>query len=235
MTARALHRWVGLVVGLQLLAWIIGGFYFSFVPIDEVRGRWMVEQPGPVPITAPVQLPPVLASGQCTGARLHTDLPRAPGRPVWVLDCEDATRIVDGGSGEVLGALDAQRIRSLAARLSGLEALDASLLEKAPPGAEFRGAPLPLWQVSLEHPEAPRLYLSLETGEIHAVRTDTWRLFDLLWGLHIMDWDDRDDFNHLLLQGAALLALVSTGSGLWLAFAHYRRRLRRRRSVQPSR
>lgn len=232
MSARALHRWVGLVVGLQLLAWIVGGFYFSFVPIEEVRGRWLVEQPDPVPVTGRVRLPPDLAAGQCTGARLRTDLPRAPGRPVWVLECADGTRVHDGITGEPMAPLDAQRVRSLGARLGGVAALDASLLKQAPPGAEFRGAPLPIWQVSLEHPQSPRLYLSPETGELHAVRTDTWRLFDLLWGLHIMDWDDRDDFNHLLLQGAALLALVSTGSGLWLAFAYYRRRLRRGRPVR---
>ena len=33
------HRWLGLVVSVQLLAWSIGGFMFSWLDIDNVRGE----------------------------------------------------------------------------------------------------------------------------------------------------------------------------------------------------
>ena len=54
------------------------------------------------------------------------------------------------------------------------------------------------------------------SGEVKAVRTTSWRIFDLLWALHIMDYQDRDDFNHWLLTGMAILGLFTVFSGLIL-------------------
>ena len=33
-----IHRWLGLVVSLQLLAWSVGGLYFTLFDIDAIRG-----------------------------------------------------------------------------------------------------------------------------------------------------------------------------------------------------
>lgn len=33
------HRWIGLVVSLQPLAWSVGGFTFSILDIENVRGE----------------------------------------------------------------------------------------------------------------------------------------------------------------------------------------------------
>ncbi len=48
------------------------------------------------------------------------------------------------------------------------------------------------------------------------MRTDRWRLFDLMWGLHFMDWRAREDFNHPLLVGAALLGTLAAACGIIL-------------------
>ena len=43
-TVRKIHRWLGLIVGLQVLAWTTGGVVMSFFELDNVRGeREMVE------------------------------------------------------------------------------------------------------------------------------------------------------------------------------------------------
>jgi len=63
-------------------------------------------------------------------------------------------------------------------------------------------------------PESLSLYLEPWTGEILARRTSRWRVFDFFWMLHIMDFDTRDDFNHPLLQAAALLGLIIALSGV---------------------
>jgi hypothetical protein len=61
-----------------------------------------------------------------------------------------------------------------------------------------------------------RLYVSAERGRVEARRNRTWRWFDWLWMLHIMDYDARSDFNHLLLQAASVLGLVTVASGFAL-------------------
>ena len=36
--ARRLHRFLGAVVGLQILFWTVSGIYFAWTDIDEIRG-----------------------------------------------------------------------------------------------------------------------------------------------------------------------------------------------------
>ena len=44
------HRWLALIVGLQLLAWSVGGFIFSILDIDDVHGDWERNFDPPPPI-----------------------------------------------------------------------------------------------------------------------------------------------------------------------------------------
>ena len=90
--------------------------------------------------------------------------------------------------------------------------------------SEARGRQAPLWQVQLADAENTRIYVSEQSGEIVAKRTNRWRLFDFLWMLHIMDYDEREDFNHPLLYITALSALLFTLTGFTLLFYSFRRR-----------
>ncbi len=75
-----------------------------------------------------------------------------------------------------------------------------------------------MWQVQLNGSEQARIYISEQNGDIVAKRTDRWRLFDFMWMLHIMDYDERSDFNHPLLYLTALAALLFTLTGFVLLF-----------------
>ena len=44
------------------------------------------------------------------------------------------------------------------------------------------------------------LYLNVFSGEITAVRSLQWRIWDLMWGFHIMDWQTRDKINNIFLK-----------------------------------
>jgi hypothetical protein len=39
-----------------------------------------------------------------------------------------------------------------------------------------------------------------------------------MWGLHIMDWKERDNIDNLLLKIFSILALVSSVTGIMLFF-----------------
>jgi hypothetical protein len=55
---RKMHRWLGLIIGIQFLLWTLGGFYFAWnvtllkqMPIMNTGvGRY---QPGQLPLTTP--------------------------------------------------------------------------------------------------------------------------------------------------------------------------------------
>ena len=62
------------------------------------------------------------------------------------------------------------------------------------------------------------LYIDVYSGEITAVRSLQWRIWDLMWGFHIMDWQTRDKINNIFLKIFSILALVSSISGILLFF-----------------
>ena len=110
------------------------------------------------------------------------------------------------------------------------EPVSIDRIESIKPGGEYRGRVLPVWKVSFDDSESLSLYLNPWTGELLSRRTDRWRIFDFLWMLHIMDFDERDDFNHPLLQVAAFLGLIIALSGV-LFWAMTTAVLRKRRNL----
>ena len=62
------------------------------------------------------------------------------------------------------------------------------------------------------------------SGEITAIRSDSWRTWDFLWGTHIMDYSERENIDNLLLKIFSLLALVSAMSGIILFFSGLKNR-----------
>ena len=46
VTLRQFHRYISLIIAIQLLLWTISGIYFSFNKIENIRGeQYFVEQP----------------------------------------------------------------------------------------------------------------------------------------------------------------------------------------------
>lgn len=69
--------------------------------------------------------------------------------------------------------------------------------------------------------ENTSLYIDAGTGITHGAKTDTWRLFDFFWMLHIMDYGERDDFNHALIIFAAAISSFIALSGFIMLFSAF--------------
>ena len=95
------------------------------------------------------------------------------------------------------------------------EIIALDLLENPP--AEYRGA-LPVWRAQFDDRDATRLYVSPNSGEVVSRRNRVWRIYDFFWMLHIMDYEERENFNNPLLRAFAIASLlfVLTGAGLVL-------------------
>ena len=220
---RSFHRWAGIVLGVQLLAWISGGVVMSAIPIDQVRGKGqVVEAADPDPLGPLQGLVPAAAviTGDTTELRLRATW-RGRG---WERHTARGRELVDAASGRILPPLDeaAARRRARALYAGDAAIVEARLLEEPP--REARGRSGPLWRIRFDDRRATTLYLDPVGGELRAVRTDLWRLYDFFWMLHIMDYRARQDFNHPLLVGTALAAWVFALSGLALFWISRRRR-----------
>ena len=101
--------------------------------------------------------------------------------------------------------------------------------------AEYRGA-LPAWRVDFEDGAGRSLYVAADTGAVAARRSTLWRVYDFLWGLHIMDWRGHEDFNNPLLIVATVLALavIVTGIIMFPSRLGYTAWRRRRRALRQN-
>ena len=62
------------------------------------------------------------------------------------------------------------------------------------------------------------IYIDPYSAKIVAIRSNQWRIWDFMWGLHIMDWNERDDIGNVFLKIFSILALLSAISGIYLFF-----------------
>ena len=226
-TYRKIHRYLGLFVGVQLLLWTAGGLFFSLNPIAKVRGETEEPESPPLEFGAPPSSPAPALSDLLVDhpqAEIRTVLlrPHLDGAIYEITILEDGEphwALADVSSGELRAIVDRDEAVAIARRAyspdSPIE--DVTLVTDAGSGSEYRERPLPAFRVTFDDPLGTRLYVSVERGLVTARRNDRWRLFDFLWMLHIMDYQNRDNFNTLLLQAVSALGLVTVLSGFILA------------------
>ena len=231
----ALHRWLGLVVGVQLAAWCVGGLIFATHDIAWVRSEaGRARGDTPVVDLARVRIAPAEAAARLQGAGAVEQILVRPflGRPVYEIHHGDETALVDAESGAVLSPVDRDTAVAIARadRAGNPEIREVVLVERDPP-SEYREGALPAWRVVIDDDESTHVYVAAQSGRITARRNDAWRRFDFFWMLHTMDYRGRDDFNHPLLIVAAAAAVVTLASGFWLWGIRLYRRRRRQAST----
>lgn len=217
------HKWSALVVGLQVLLWIGGGFGMALMPIGEVRGEHRMAPAAPL-AAEPGTVTDLAAAARAAGfrtldsARLVSHL----SSPAWLLQSGDRTALVDAGTTRLLTPLDAAGAQAVAqGDYAGPgTAGTAEWLEEAP---WYYAGPVPVWRVAIEGDDGRMIFIAPDTGQIVSRRSDSWRLFDVFWRLHIMDYRDGSNINNPLLISAAGFALLFTLSGLTLLVLRLRR------------
>lgn len=215
-----LHKWIALVVGLQLLAWSVSGLFMTVVPISQVRGEHNIRKPVPINLRDSALLPlaDVLERAPA-GVITRVELRALSGLPVYEVSFDGSSSILmDARTGGLLSPIAERHARALASEdFAGAgQPIKATFISESPP-IEFRGD-LPVWQITFDDPDATNIYVSSATGKVLARRSTTWRIYDFLWSLHIMDYSERDNFNNPLVIIAASAAFLLAISGLVLLY-----------------
>ena len=102
-----------------------------------------------------------------------------------------------------------------------LKPLVLTEISQEAPGSEYRGRDLPLYKIesSDENSKNINVYVDPYSAKIVAIRSNQWRIWDLMWGIHIMDWNERDNIGNIFLKVFSILALLSALSGIYLFFS----------------
>lgn len=221
-TLRRLHIWLGWLIGVPVLIWTVTGLWMAARPIEEVRGEHLRRAPAPLLIDGPVT-PPVTDARPIRSLALEQ---RADG-PVWLIAFADGgARSADPRTGALLPLVDAAQAATLAraAYVGGGAIVSVARTSADDPPLDLR-RPRPSWAVRFA--DGARVHVDAESGSILALRTDQWRWFDLMWGLHIMDLQTREETSHPVLIAFAALAVAGTLLGLALLPMTAKRRRRR--------
>lgn len=222
------HVWLGWLIGVPIVLWTLTGLVMVARPIEEVRGNHLrkgMESAAVLPSgnPAPIAVP---ADGSRTVREMRTFMQH--GRAVTLVTrADDSVERYDANDGTPLDTVDEAEARAIAAKqiVGGDNIASATLFEDGVSIGDFR-RPMPVWQLALA--DGTHVYIGLETGEIEAVRTRFWRVFDFMWGLHIMDLQTREDTHHPILIGFALLATLGSILGFVMLFTRGKPISRRR-------
>jgi hypothetical protein len=229
--SREIHRWLALILGVQFLLWALSGFYMVVVNIDTIHGDMLVKNMSP-PIGSDVwhsgSMGEVLARHP-TARKIN--LKTMMGRPVFVVHQDDTVALFDAESGAGLSPITKQLAAEIASyHYTGNAAIDhVELIEDDPPG-EIKYSPLPVWRIDFDDVWGSSFYVDAQSGRFITRRHTLWRIFDFLWMLHIMDYDEREDVNNILLQVFSMASIALSLSGFWYLYYRLKSDNRRRRS-----
>ncbi len=206
-----LHLWLGWLIGVPLLLWTVSGLWMVARPIEEVRGVHLKAEP------ARLVLPEKVIAPQTDGRPiLSARLEQRPWGAQWTIDYADGgVGRFDPVTGRYLRRLSLFEARRVAqASFAGEAKLEAVQFIPADKNPLDLRRDRPAWQAAYD--DGTNLYVDADSGSVLAVRSRQWRLFDFMWGLHIMDLQTREDTHHPILIVMAALAGLGTIFGLIL-------------------
>jgi hypothetical protein len=232
----SVHKWLGLIVGAQLVVWTATGLFFASFHIIDVRGEKLVHSPGhagKIDVSR-VRLSTIDAlNAVAEDQPAQVTLKLLAGDPVYEVRADIGVFIVSAETGSVLSPLSEDLAREVATEAwAGDGALQSmELLEAAPHESGLLGQ---VWAAHFAGDGHPILYVAAANGETSLPRTDLWRAYDFLWSLHIMDWGPaRENFNTPWMVAAALLGLSTVLFGVVLLVHRFTRGVLREKKEAP--
>lgn len=234
---RRVHKWLGLLIGLQFLIWTISGTAMALIDHERVSG-------GHKP---PAAEPPPLPANEAAWSRIVQSLGplRIDGlalrplvdRQVYEVSSGDAVLLFDAATGDPLQVSAALARQVAEAGYDGEGRVEA--VTRLPElTLAVREHELPIWRVDFLDAQNSSFYVSGTTARLLERRNDSWRVWDFFWMLHNMDYVNRASFNHplIVMFGFATVWLATTGVYLLFktSWRDERRWFRRRRGFRAA-
>jgi len=206
---RVFHKYLSLIISIQLLLWTISGIYFAFNKIELVRGEQYIIKDKP----SSIEINNLNISSNVKNIEIFKRLNQ------WVVKVEmDVGFKYQDLLGNEVYELSPNEAIEVVKLKTILSPIDAIKINESSARSEFRGRSLPIYKIKTDSSDDTNVYVDVMSGKIVAIRSDSWRVWDFLWGAHIIDYRQRDNINNILLKIFSILALLSSLSGIALFF-----------------
>ena len=208
---RKTHRYLGLFIGIQFLAWTISGLYFSWTDLDKIHGDQFIRVPPNKAIFS--NLIPLDSLNESI---IELDLVNIAGKPYYWINND---RLYNAKIGTIKNGITKKEAITIAQEnlIEGLKLDHVEYLTETNPHHEYRGQSLPAYAIHFKNKDLLVAYVDAKSGIFKKVRHQSWRWFDFLWMGHTMDYKGRDNFNNILLRIFSLFGVFTVLSGfvLW--------------------
>lgn len=218
---RRIHKWVGLILGLQFILWTLSGAMMALLDAEKVGGHGLARH-----TQQPAKLPESLASLRSVSNTLGDapiiglTLRSLSGSYVYEVRMPDGLHLIDAASGRRV-IIDAGQARTIAKTEYAGGGPVRSVSYLAEPTLETREYEGATWRIDFKDADDTSLYVAEATGQIVAHRNNTWRTWDFFWMLHNMDYLERKSFNHPLIVTIAFGVLWLSLTGFYLLFKSF--------------
>ena len=197
-TSRKFHKWLMLFLGVQFLIWSISGAYMVIFDIDYIHGDSLVVN-HQIKVDADKVTYPLSALRQQYPDAKNIAVEIFIDQAVYRFSENDEKFVVNASNGNRVSPLSSnEAIRAAKHYYSGNgDVADIELISENPP-FELSPKVLPAWRVNFNDFGNPSIYVSAQTGKLVSKRHEFWRTFDLMFSLHVMDYEKEDPSNKLL-------------------------------------
>ncbi|MCU0439931.1 MAG: hypothetical protein MUC49_18760 [Raineya sp.] len=223
---RKWHRYLGLILGIQFLFWTIGGIYFSWTNINEIKGEHLLKPATTISLqNAYLPLDTVFKKvqkkyGISQIESIHV-IPLPDGNYYQLTYTKNNVKravlcnTYHGFFKEGISQEEAVWVANQQLKYPS-DVLEVKKILSSADDIAYRKKPLPAYAIRYGSPAKTTVFVSINLGTVQVLRSSEWRIYDFLWMLHIMDFENRSSFNNLLLRIFSGLGLLTTFSGIFL-------------------
>ncbi len=216
-TSRKLHKWLMLFLGIQFLIWSISGAFMVILDIHYIHGDSLVNNPQVTIKADSVQFPLAKVIAQYPQAK-EIALDTFLGQSVYHFKQGKEKYMLSALDGALLSPISEQQaIATAKFHYTGSgEVASVTLITENPP-SEVRASIVPAWRVDFDDFANPSIYISAQQGTLVGKRHDNWRIFDVMFALHVMDYQGQEVDNKLLFW-FVLFSLLAAIVGAILSY-----------------
>ena len=221
-----IHKWLSLVVGLQLLIWLTSGLYFNLMDEGKASGnahRVFAEQG-----ISNAEIELIALSDIEVDSPIGVKLIWILAQPYYQFTFKQGEHsyqkrhsiLFDALTGKEFNLSKQQALTLAQQSYSGTGRLTTAELAQ-PPFADDVKQQNAMWKIAVEDDMNTTIYLDGVTGQVLRHVNDDARLKDLMLKLHFMDYFDSGGVNHWLIVAFAIATLFLSITGIIWLIRHY--------------
>jgi len=220
-----LHKWLSLLVAIQLLIWLGSGLFFNLMDHGKARGnenRVQTEKLASIEHDRLLELSDVLK--QHTQPVHSVKLIILLEQPYYLLNHHhglykhfyNVHSLINAYTGETI-TIDDLMAKELAINSYRGSSLVSSAVKFSPPIDDFPKEKNTVWQVNFSDALKTSVYVDASSGRLVGHSNDDKRFADFFFMLHFMDYGTVGSFNNWQIIFFALLTLVFCLTGfIWV-------------------